>query len=103
VRYFRTSRLLFHPISAPERRDPLEILDGRFGRCFTLVAYQVPVNEWFQRFPDPTLAGAILDRIIQNAYRLNLSGDSQRKVHSGSHIGHLIWYFLTGVNPLFFF
>jgi DNA replication protein DnaC len=68
------------PTSASETRDLLEILDDRFGRASTLVASQVPVGEWFQRFPDPTHADAILDRIIHNAYRLNLTGDSQRKV-----------------------
>jgi DNA replication protein DnaC len=70
------------PISASETRDLLEILDDRFGRVSTLVASQVPVAEWFQRFPDPTHADAILDRVIHNAYRLNLTGDSQRKVRA---------------------
>ncbi len=70
------------PISASETRDLLEILDDRFGRVSTLVASQVPVGEWFQRFPDPTHADAILDRLIHNAYRLNLTGDSQRKTRS---------------------
>lgn len=69
-------------ISASETRDLLEILDDRFGRVSTLVASQVPVGEWFSRFPDPTHADAILDRVIHNAYRLNLTGDSQRKVRS---------------------
>ena len=70
------------PFSASETRDLLEILDDRFGRVSTLVASQVPVSEWFSRFPDPTHADAILDRIIHNAYRLNLTGDSQRKVRT---------------------
>lgn len=70
------------PISLSETRDLLEILDDRFGRVSTLVASQVPVGEWFQRFPDPTHSDAILDRVIHNAYRLNLEGDSQRKVRS---------------------
>jgi len=70
------------PITAPETRDLLEILDDRFGHVSTLVSSQVPVGEWFSRFPDPTHADAILDRIIHNAYRLNLTGDSQRKVRS---------------------
>jgi DNA replication protein DnaC len=70
------------PISVSETRDLLEILDDRFGHVSTLVASQVPVGEWFQRFPDPTHADAILDRVIHNAYRLNLTGDSQRKVRS---------------------
>ncbi len=70
------------PISASETRDLLKILDDRFGRVSTLVASQVPVGEWFSRFPDPTHADAILDHVIHNAYRLNLTGDSQRKVRS---------------------
>jgi len=48
----------------------------------TLVATQVPVSEYHGRFPDPTLADAILDRLVHNAHRLNLLGESQRKVHS---------------------
>ena len=70
------------PIPASETRDLLEILDDRFGHVPTLVASQVPVGEWFSRFPDPTHADASLDRLIHNAYRLNLTGDSQRKVRS---------------------
>jgi len=70
------------PISVSETRDLLEILDDRFGHVSTLVASQVPVGDWFSRFPDPTHADAILDRVIHNAYRLNLTGDSQRKVRS---------------------
>jgi hypothetical protein len=70
------------PISASEARDLLEVIDDRFGRASTLVASQLPVPEWFVRFPDPTHADAILDRIIHNAYRLNLTGDSQRKLRA---------------------
>jgi DNA replication protein DnaC len=46
------------------------------------VASQVPVADWHARFPDPTLGDAILDRLVHNAYRLNLTGDSQRKLRS---------------------
>jgi DNA replication protein DnaC len=70
------------PISASETRDLLEIFDDRFGRVSTLVASQLPVAEWFSQFPNPTLADAILDRLVHNAYRLNLTGDSQRKVRA---------------------
>jgi DNA replication protein DnaC len=72
------------PISASETRDLLEILDDRFGRVSTLVVSQLPVAEWFSQFPNPTLADAILDRLIHNAYRLNLTGDSQRKVRAAA-------------------
>ncbi|MFH1524412.1 MAG: ATP-binding protein [Chloroflexota bacterium] len=67
------------PITTSETRDLLEILDDRFGHISTLVASQVPMAEWFTRFPDPTHADPILNPIIQIAYRLNLTGDSQRK------------------------
>jgi DNA replication protein DnaC len=72
------------PISAPSSQDLLEILDDRYGRSSTLVASQVPVADWFARFPDPTLGDSILDRIIHNAYRLNLTGDSQRKIRAAA-------------------
>lgn len=70
------------PISASETRDLLEILDDRYGRVSTLVASQLPVSDWFTQFPSPTHADALLDRIIHNAHRLNLSGDSQRRLRS---------------------
>ncbi len=71
------------PLSRSQARDLLEILDDRYGRTATLVATQVPVADWHLRIPHPTLADAILDRLIHNAYRLQLlSGESMRKVHS---------------------
>ena len=70
------------PLTPAETRDLLEVFDDRFGRVSTLVASQVPVAEWFARLPDPTLADSLLDRIIHNAHRLNLKGDSQRKTRA---------------------
>jgi len=70
------------PISSAEARDLLEVVDDRFGRASLLVASQLPVPDWFSQFPNPTPADAILDRIIHNAYRLTLSGESQRKLRS---------------------
>lgn len=83
----RTNLLIFDdwlrdPLSRSQAKDLLEILDDRYGRTATLVATQVPVSEWHARIPDPTLADSVLDRLIHNAYRLNLLGDSMRKVHS---------------------
>jgi len=65
-----------------QSQDLLEILDDRYGQRSTLVATQVPVADWHIRFPDPTLGDAILDRLIHNAYRLNLEGESRRKTDS---------------------
>jgi DNA replication protein DnaC len=67
------------PLTRSQAQDLLEILDDRYGRTATLVATQIPVTDWFSRIPDPTLADAILDRLIHNAYRLELKGDSMRK------------------------
>lgn len=62
-----------------QRRVLLELLDDRYERGSTLIASQLPVDLWYENLADPTLADAILDRIIHNAYRLNLKGESLRK------------------------
>lgn len=69
-------------ISLSQSQDLLDILDDRFARSSTMVITQVPLEMWFERIPDPTLADAILDRLVNNAYRLELSGESQRKLRS---------------------
>lgn len=70
------------PLSRSQAKDLLEIIDDRYGRSATLVATQVPVSSWHERIPDPTLSDAVLDRLIHNAYRLELLGESMRKTHS---------------------
>jgi DNA replication protein DnaC len=70
------------PVSAAEARDLLEVVDDRFGRASLLLASQLPVPDWFAQFATPTHADAILDRIIHNAYRLSLTGESQRRLRS---------------------
>jgi len=70
------------PLTRSQSQDLLEILDDRYGRSSTLVATQVPVADWHARFPDPTIGDAILDRLIHNAYRLRLEGESRRKIDS---------------------
>jgi DNA replication protein DnaC len=61
------------------RRDLLEILDDRYGVRSTVVTSQFPVENWHELIADPTLADAILDRLVHNAYKINLKGDSMRK------------------------
>lgn len=61
------------------RRDLLELLDDRHGVRSTLVTSQLPVEHWHESIGDPTLADAILDRLVHNAYKLTLKGDSMRK------------------------
>lgn len=64
------------------RRDLLEILDDRYDRKSTMVTSQVPVDKWHEYLADPTMADAILDRLVHNAHRLNLTGESMRKKRS---------------------
>jgi DNA replication protein DnaC len=70
------------PLTLAGARDLLEVLDDRYGKSSTLVATQLPVDSWLGQLPDPTLADAILDRLVHNAYRLDLRGESQRKARS---------------------
>ncbi len=67
------------PLSDEHRRDLLEILDDRYGVHSTLVTSQYPVEHWHELLGDPTLADAILDRLVHNAYKINLKGESMRK------------------------
>jgi DNA replication protein DnaC len=69
-------------ITIQNAQDILEVLDDRFGHSATLIASQVPVSDWHLRIPDPTLADAILDRLIHNARRIQLEGESQRKLRA---------------------
>ncbi len=65
------------PFTDQSRRDLLEILDDRYDR--TLVAAQLPVENWHEYIGDPTLADAILDRLVHNAHKITLTGESLRK------------------------
>jgi DNA replication protein DnaC len=69
-------------ITIQNAQDILEVLDDRFGHTATLIASQVPITEWHRRIPDPTLADAILDRLVHNAHRIELKGESQRKIRA---------------------
>ena len=62
-----------------QRRDLLELLEDRYERKSTLVTSQFPVDRWHELIADPTLADAILDRLVHNAYRVQLTGESMRK------------------------
>lgn len=70
---------LLAPLTDLERRDLLEIVDDRYEKRSTLICAQLPLEHWHDAIGDPTMADAILDRVIHNAYRLNLEGGSMRK------------------------
>ena len=68
------------PLATDQRRDLLEIVDDRHQRGSTIITSQVPIEHWHQVIADPTIADAVLDRLIHNAHRLNLTGESMRKI-----------------------
>jgi DNA replication protein DnaC len=81
---------LRNPLTETQTNDILEITEDRYNTRSTMVATQIPVAEWHDLFANPTLADAIMDRIIHNAYRLELKGESMRKKKSNlTHSGHL--------------
>jgi len=66
-------------LNASQRRDLMEIVEDRYGAGSTLITSQLPVDTWHDVIGEPTFADAILDRIVHNAYRLELDGQSMRK------------------------
>ena len=70
-------------MTAQQRRDLMEIVEDRYGTGSTLVTSQLPVDAWHDVVDEPTFADAILDRLVHNAYRLELDGPSLRKERAG--------------------
>lgn len=66
-------------LDAAARRDLVELLDDRHGQRSTLLTSQLPLEHWHEVIGDPTLADAILDRLVHTAYRLTFKGESIRK------------------------
>ena len=67
------------PLSDPERRDLLEVIEDRYGCASTIVTSQLPVEHWHEVIGDPTIADALLDRLVHNAHRITLQGESMRR------------------------
>jgi DNA replication protein DnaC len=72
----------FAPMTAAERRDLLEVIGERHALASTIIATQLPIENWHENIRDPTIADAILDRLVHNAHKINLKGESMRKLHS---------------------
>ena len=67
-------------LTTAHRNDLLEIMDDRHGSTSTVMISQLPTDEWYVAIGDNTLADAILDRLMHNAHRLSLKGQSMRKI-----------------------
>lgn len=79
---------LRNPLNDAQTQDLLEIVDDRYQRSSTVLASQIPVTDWHERFASPTLSDAIMDRIVHNAYRLEITGESMRKRKCLTQSGH---------------
>jgi len=79
------------PLKVAQRNDLMEIMDDRHDNASTIMLSQLPTDEWYQSIGDNTLADAILDRLMHNAHRIKLKGESMRKMKSlltdGEHLG----------------
>jgi DNA replication protein DnaC len=78
------------PLNAAARNDLMEVMDDRHGSGATIVISQLPTDEWHHSIGDNTLADAILDRLMHNAHRIKLKGESMRKIRNtltdGDHL-----------------
>lgn len=77
--------LFLVPLDAKERPLLLDIIEDRHGRKSTVITSQLPVSNWYDAVGDPTVADALLDRIVHTAHRIELAGESMRKI-KGSKI-----------------
>jgi DNA replication protein DnaC len=69
------------PLNEPERRDFWEICEDRYQTRSMILTSQLPVTRWHEQIGDPTVADGILDRLVHNAHRIEMRGDSMRKKH----------------------
>ena len=78
------------PLNAATRNDLMEIMDDRYEHSATVIISQLPTEQWYQAIGDNTLADAILDRLMHNAHRINLKGESlRRKMNNLTQVEHL--------------
>ncbi len=69
-------------LSESEARDLLEVIEECQGRCSLIIAGQLPTKKWHETIANPTIADAILDRLVHSAYKFNLKGESMRKIYA---------------------
>ena len=77
-------------LNAATRNDLMEIMDDRYEQAATVMISQLPTKQWYQAIGDNTLADAILDRLMHNAHRMILKGESiRKKMNSLTQVEHL--------------
>lgn len=73
-------------LESRQRHDLLEVIEDRYGQLSTVVTSQLPVANWHEWIADPTLADALLDRLVHNAYKIELKGNSKRKQNKPTEV-----------------
>lgn len=76
---------LVRPLTPDQAADLLEVIDDRAGLRSTIVTSQLPIAHWHESMGDETIADAVLDRLLDNAHRIELAGDSLRRVRTDKH------------------
>nr|WP_281729478.1 MULTISPECIES: ATP-binding protein [Brenneria] len=74
-------------LSARQSSDLLEVMEDRYGEGSTVIVSQLPVSEWYKMISNPTVADALMDRLMHNGHRIELKGESMRKLAQTDHIG----------------
>ncbi len=73
-------------LSARQSSDLLEVMEDRYGNGSTVIVSQLPVSEWYKMISNPTVADALMDRLMHNGHRVDLKGESMRKLAQTDHI-----------------
>ncbi|MGH8996117.1 MAG: IS21-like element helper ATPase IstB [Acidimicrobiales bacterium] len=75
---------LLRPLNADQAADTLEVIEDRAGLRSTIVASQLPISEWHAALGEPTIADAVVDRLLANLHRIELEGESLRRTETGA-------------------
>lgn len=73
-------------LSARQANDLLDVMEMRYQQSSTIIASQIPTSEWYKLIPSPTIADALLDRLLHNSHRIELTGESMRKLDQSDHL-----------------
>ena len=73
-------------LNARQANDLLDVMEERYQNASTIIASQLPVAEWYKLMTNPTVADALLDRLLHNSHRIELSGESMRKLDQSDHL-----------------
>ncbi|WP_395344845.1 IS21-like element helper ATPase IstB [Ningiella sp. W23] len=74
-------------LNARQANDLLDVMEDRYQNASTIIASQIPATDWYKLIANPTVADALLDRLLHNSHRIELAGESMRKLDQSDHLG----------------